>query len=240
MRGFGVSVFFRQRFFRQLLLLAGALAILPVASACNANATLFNSAFLNTFVGGQVPVTPGPVAAFVLVRGVNDTSQTVEFIVTVEREALRPDGTGGFEQDEFGNFITEPQRNTVRLLTQPTGLASDLGVLFDCNLEPVTVVGLGENLLPDEPAIFVGGQGAGNQTGFGVTAPNLNPLRLDIGNFNCGDTIVFQAFGASGVAGGVVVQSFLLPGSEQPGQFVGPSTFENLAAFLESQQTPQE
>jgi len=214
-----------------------ALAVLPVTSACNANATLFNSAFLNTFVGGQVPVTPGPVAPFILVRGVNNTNQTVEFIVTVEREALRPNGSGGFEQDEFGNFITETKRETVRLLTHPVGLASELGVLFDCSLEPITVIGLGDNLLPDEPAVFVGGQGAGAQTGFGVPAPNLNPLRLDIGNFNCGDTIVFQAFGASGVAGGVVIQSFLLPGSEQPGQFVGPSTFENLATFLDSQQT---
>ncbi len=209
--------------------------MLPVTTACSSTATLFNSAFLNTFVGGQVPVTPGPVAAFVLVRGVNNTNQTVEFIVTVEREALRPDANGGFERDESGNFITDTVRQTVRLLTQPTGLASDLGVLFDCSLEPVTVVGLGENLLPDEPAIFVGGQGAGAQTGFGVIAPSLNPLRLDIGNFNCGDTIIFQAFTASGVAGGVVVQSFLLPGSEQPGQFVGPSTFENLATFLDSQ-----
>lgn len=209
--------------------------MLPVTTACSSTATFFNSAFLNTFVGGQVPVTPGPVAAFVLVRGVNNTNQTVEFIVTVEREALRPDANGGFERDESGAFITDTVRKTVRLLTQPTGLASDMGVLFDCSLEPITVVGLGENLLPDEPVVFVGGQGAGAQTGFGVIAPGLNPLRLDVGNFNCGDTIIFQAFAASGVAGGVVVQSFLLPGSEQPGQFVGPSTFENLATFLDSQ-----
>lgn len=235
-----MALSFRYSRKRQLWLLTGVLGVLPLTVACNATATLFNSAFLNTFVGGQVPVTPGPVAPFVLVRGVNNTNQTVEFIVTVEREALRPDGSGGFEQDEFGNFITETERRTVRLLTQPTGLASDLGVLFDCSLEPITVVGLGENLLPDEPAIFVGGQGAGSQTGFGVTANNLNPLRLDIGNFNCGDTIVFQAFSASGVAGGVVIQSFLLPGSEQPGQFVGPSTFENLAAFLETQEVTED
>jgi len=214
----------------------GCLAV----AGCGSEVTLFNSAFLQTFVGGQVPVAPGPPASFVLVRGVNSTSQNVEFVVTVEREALVRDDDGSFVQDDNGNFVTQPERETVSLVTSPNGLGSDLGVIFDCSLEPVTVVGLGENLLPTDAAIFVGGTGAGGTSGFGVTAPNLNPLRLSIGNYNCGDTIIYQAFTATGVSGGVSVQAFLLPGSEQPTTFAGPSTFQNLRNFLESQEIDEE
>jgi len=217
---------------------ACSLALIP--SGCGNSVTPLNPAFLNTIVGGQVPVTPGPSADFVLVRAVNETNQTVEFIVTVERQALVRDANGDFQQDESGNFITRAERTTTRLLTQATGLASDLGVLFDCSLEPIILVGLGEHLLPTDAAIFVGGGGAGNQTGFGVIAPNLNPLRLDIGNFNCGDTVIYRAFTSTGVAGGVRIQSFLLPHSEQPSGFVGPSTFENLQNFLDSQRREDE
>ena len=45
---------------------------------CGNAAGLFNPAFVNTLVGGQVPVTPGPGAAFVLVRCVNETGVPVE------------------------------------------------------------------------------------------------------------------------------------------------------------------
>ena len=180
-------------------------------------------------------MTPGPGAAFVLVRVVNETNQVVEFIVTIEREVLVVDEQGDFQQDDQGDFITRPERETVRLTTDATGLATELGVLFPCGESPVTAVGLGENLLPTDAAIFVGGEGAGGATGFGVSAGNLNPLLLDVGNFNCGDTVIFRAFVSSGVAGGVALQSFLLPGSEQPSIFNGPDTFVNLEQFLESQ-----
>ena len=221
----------RQCIMGSVLACSAALAV----SGCGSNATLFNSAFLNTVIGGQVPVTPGPVAAFVLVRGVNTTNQNVEFIVTIEQQRLVRDENGNFVIDENGVFLTTLERRTVPLLTLATGQSTDLGVVFDCSLEPITIVGLGENLLPTDAALFVGGAGAGAQAGFGVTAPNLNPLRLDIGNFNCGDTVIFQAFAATGVAGGVGVQTFLLPGSEQPSTYAGPSTFENLAEFRDSQ-----
>ena len=194
-----------------------------------------NDAFVNTIVGGVVPVTPGPVAAFVMVRGVNRTGQNVEFIITIEKQVLVTDEDGDFQTDDEGNFITQPERQTVNLTTAPNGRATDLGILFDCSVEPVTIVGLGENLLPTDAAVFVGGSGPGGSTGFGVTAANVNPLSLYDGNFNCGDTIIFEAFQAFGVPGGVALQAFLLPGSEQPGQFSGPSTFENYANFLESQ-----
>jgi len=225
---------------KTLLLGCGAMGLLIIAAACGSATNIFNPAFINTLSGGQVPVTPGPGAAFVLVRAVNETSQVVEFVVTIEREVLVVDENGNFQQDDQGNFITRTERETVNLTTNPTGLSRDLGVLFPCSESPVTVVGLGENLLPTDAAIFVGGQGAGGATGFGVPAGNLFPLLLEVGNFNCGDTIIFQAFVSTGVAGGVSLLSYLLPGSEQPNVFRGPNTFVNLEQFIESQVSEEE
>ena len=218
-----------------VLILCGALGLLALAAACGSNVRVFNPAFINTLSGGEVPVTPGPGAAFVLVRAVNETNQVVQFIVTIERQVLVVDDEGNFQQDDQGNFITRPERETVRLNTSATGLATETGVLFPCGQSPVTEVGLGQSLLPTDAAIFVGGGGAAGATGFGVPAGNLNPLQLDVGNFNCGDTIIFRAFVSTGVAGGISLQSFLLPGSEQPSIFRGPDTFANLAHFLASQ-----
>ena len=202
--------------------------------ACGAS--FFNPAFVNATSGGQFPVTPGPGAAFVFVRTRNETTQNVQFIVTIEREVLVVDENGNFQIDESTQqFITRPERETVRLNTGATGQSTDVGVLFPCGQSPVTKVGLGENLLPGDAAVFVGGGGAGGATGFGVTANNLNPLLISEGNFNCGDTIIFNAFRSSGVAGGVALNAFLLPGSEQPSIFSGPDTFVNYQQFLESQ-----
>lgn len=202
---------------------------------CGGETTLFNSAAINTFVGGETPVTPGPGASFILVRVINETSQVAEFIVTIERDVLVRDEDGNFQVDEQNNFITRPERETVRLITSPTGNANELGVLFPCSESPVTLIGLGEDLLPTNAAVFVGGAGAGGAGGFGVTADSLNPLSLAAGNFNCGDSVIFLAFLSRGVAGGVGLQSFLLPGSEQPSIFNGPDTFVNFERFLESQ-----
>lgn len=213
----------------------GALGLLTLAAACESTATVFNPAFISTFAGGQVPVTPGPGAAFVLVRVLNETNQVVEFIVTIEREVLVLDDKGNFQQDEEGNFITSPERETVNLTTQAAGIATESGILFPCGESPVTVVGLGENLLPTDAAVFVGGEGAGGAAGFGVPAGELNPLLLEVGNFNCGDTIIFQAFVSTGVVGGIGLKSFLLPGSEQPDEFRGPNTFVNLEDLLETE-----
>ncbi len=204
------------------------------------NVGLFNPAFVNTVTGGQVPVTPGPSAAFVFVRCVNETDQPVEFIVTIQRDVLVVDENGNFQVDEQGQFITRPERETVRVTTSTNGQARELGVLFPCGESPVTHVGLGENLLPTDAALFVGGQGVGGAAGFGVSAVNLNPLQLLAGNFNCGDTIIFRAFRSIGVAGGVALQSFLLPGSEQPSIFTGPDTFADYGQFLESQARQEE
>ncbi|MCH7873040.1 MAG: hypothetical protein IID33_15195 [Planctomycetes bacterium] len=200
----------------------------------------FDPSFLNTFTGGIFPRTPGPNAAFVLVLGDNDTSRTVEFIVTIERNVLDLDDTGAAQIDENGQFLTEPVRETVRLCTPPGGGAQRLGTLFACGESPVTLVGLGENLLPTDRHVLVGGDCGTSAPGSGITVPNLNPLEIAVGNFNCGDTIIFQALEDSSVAGGISVRVLLLPGSEQPGTFSGPNTFANLTDFLDAQRRERE
>lgn len=212
-----------------------ACVFLAVAVVGCGNATVFNPAFVNTVSGGIVPVTPGPGANFILVRVLNSTNQVLEFIVTIEREIPVLDADGNAQRDQDGNFITNTDRESVRLNTGGTGNATELGILFPCDVSPVTKVGLGENLLPTDAAVFVGGGGAGGATGFGVPAGDLNPLDLFAGNFNCGDTIVFRAFVQTGKAGGIGLQSFLLPGFEQPSVFSGPDTFVNYERFLQTQ-----
>ncbi len=204
-----------------------------VVAGCGSG--VFNPAFVNTVTGGVVPLTPGPGADYVLVRVLNSTSQVLEFIVTIERDVFVLDSNGNPQVDEDGIFITRTERETVRLSTGATGNSTELGVLFSCAISPITRIGLGENLLPTDAAVFVGGQGAGGAEGFGVPADELNPLELFAGNFNCGDTVTYQAFVQTGKAGGVGLQVFLLPGFEQPDVFSGPNTFVNYQRFLESQ-----
>ncbi len=196
--------------------------------------SVLNPAFVNTVSGGQFPVTPGPSSAFVLVRALNETGTPVEFFVTIEREVLKPDDNGEFVLDDEGNLRTEPVRETARILTGATGLSTDVGVLFPCGTSPVTLVGLGENLLSTDRHIAVGGGGAGGATGVGITVENLNPLSLASSNFNCGDTIIYRAFRSTGTPGGVLVSTFLLPGSEQPFDFTGPSTFIEFQNLLDT------
>ena len=216
--------------------LATLIGVALSVAGCGTTASIFNPAFVNPLLGGIVPVTPGPVAAFVLVRCVNETGQPVEFIVTIQRSLLVTDDEGVYQIDDDGNFITRPERSTVRLSTAAEGRASELGVLFPCGQSPITHVGLGENLEPTDAAVFVGGQGTGGAAGYGVAAGDLNPLQLEVDppNFVCGDTVIFRAFRSTAVAGGVALQSFLLPGSEQPSTFQGPSTFANVESYLQS------
>ncbi len=197
--------------------------------------TIFNAAFVNTVFGGVVPVTPGPPASFVLVRAINGTDQNVEFIVTIEIDELQRNPDGSFQVDNEGNFITVLTRETVSLTTFPNGTARELGVLFPCGESPITLIGLGENLLPTDSAAFVGGQGQAGAGGFGISASQINPLSLAAGNFNCGDTVIFRAFSSTGISGGVALESLLLPGSEQPSLFPGPSTFVNFEQILAAQ-----
>lgn len=217
--------------------MAGLLACGVIAAAgSGCGSSIFNSAFVNSQLGGGVvPQTPGPNADFVLVRVVNSTTQPVEFIVTIDRDVLDLDDEGNPQRDEDGNLLTVSKRETVRLQTAGTGDSSESGVLFPCAESRITRVGLGENLLPSDAGVFVGGTGAGGATGFGVPVGSLNPLSLAAGNFNCGDAVIFQALIQTGTAGGIGLKAYLLPGFEQPSVFSGPNTFVNFQQFLETQ-----
>lgn len=215
--------------------LPAIMILAQLAGGCGGNLGVFNSSFLNTFFGGSYPLTPGPTVPFIQVRAVNQTDRNIEFIVTVERDVIETDENGDFLFDESGQPVVRMERETNRLVTEPGQKTNEIGVLFDCSQFPVTRIGLGENLLPTDAAVFVGGGGAMGSAGYGIPAGDLNPLVLEEGNFNCGDTVIFQALASAGIPGGVDLQVFLLPGSEQPSDFLGPSTFENLAEFLESQ-----
>ncbi len=203
---------------------------------CGNSASFFNPAFVNSVLGGGVvPQTPGPNADFILVRVVNSTGQPVQFIVTIDRDVLDLDADGNPQRDEDGNLLTVSKRESVQLQTGATGDASESGVLFGCANSPIKRIGLGENLLSTDAGVFVGGTGAAGSAGFGVPVGSLNPLSLDAGNFNCGDTVIYRAIVQTSVAGGVALQSFLLPGFEQPSEFSGPNTFVNYQQFLETQ-----
>ena len=130
----------------------------------------------------------------------------------------------------------------MRLNTQPNAPANDLGVLFSCVESPINLIGLGENLLPDDAAVFIGGAGAGLVPGGGIRVGDLAPLsRLtDPSNFVCGDTVIFRAIVNTRATGSVQLESFLLPGYEQPDEFAGPNTFVNYQNFIEAQQREDE
>jgi hypothetical protein len=105
--------------------------------------------------------------------------------------------------------------------------------LFDC---PIGRIGLGENLdrPSTEPGVFVGAEEIG-VGGLGVPA-NVNPLSAAVGNFDCGDTIIFQASEASSAVGGVAVRSFILDDEALATEITGIDTFVNARSFLEEQQ----
>lgn len=228
-----MSVSFRSKLFS--ICVSSLLLFVVITAGCGNSLAWLNPAFVNSRVGGVVPQTPGPGADFVLVRVVNSTALPVEFIVTIDRDVVDVDEDGNPLRDEDGNLLTVSKRETVSLLTGPTGDAAESGVLFECANSAITRVGLGENLLPTDAAVFANSGGAGGQAGFGVPAGSLNPLELAEGNFNCGDTVTFRAIIEVGQPGGIGLESFLLPGYEQPSVFTGPNTFVNYQQFLETQ-----
>ena len=205
------------------LMLVGALMISgSLFHGCNAG--FLNPAFVNMQTGAVVPLTPGPESSFVLVRVINETTTSVEFVVTAEREVLIDEGSA---------IVTQTTQETVRLVTIPAGQAQELGYLFDCN-PAITRIGLGQNL--DQPGISPGiftNVVVGGSAGTGVpvdVAPLVSP-----GNFVCGDTVIFQAFVSTGVVGGIKVNTALLDYQSQPSEFIGPDTFLNARRFLELQ-----
>lgn len=207
---------------------------------CGGTVGVFNPAFVNSVSGDVFPVTPGPSAEFVLVRVVNETGQISTFDVTVEQEVVELDDDGNILLDANGDPLTRIEVIRRRLLTAPDAPANESGILFDCSTSPIARVGLGENLLPTDAAIFVGGEGVAGSPGFGVTASNLNPLSRDAGNFECGDTVIFQAFQSLGVPGGVGLASFVINSDQAPGAYSGPDTFANFQGIQESQVREEE
>ncbi len=233
-----------------LTVFAGTAIVALFLTACGGTVSFFNPSFVNFLSGGVYPVTPGPSADFVFVRAVNATDDAIRFFVTVERRQVVLDDDGNVVTDGNTNIpITEDILERVELITAPNGQASELGTLFPCSASsgPVIRVGLGENLLPTDPAAFVipgddydDDNPLGPQPGFGVTAEGLNPLSFDANNFDCGDTVIFRAIVSNGAPGGVRISAFLLPGSEQPSIFTGRDTFVNYQEFLESQVREEE
>lgn len=185
--------------------------------------TIFNPGFVNTFQGGLFPLVPGEEVGLLLVRVVNSTDQTMSFRVTIERPAVVVDVNTGASVTAF---------ETTELFTEPGTLSSEAGVLFECTADnPITRLGLGENLNQpsSEPGLFVGVMGDLTQ-GFGVP-PNINPLRRDNDDFRCGDTVIFNAFSSANAPGGFKVQAFVLPHERQPDVTVR-QTFRVAADFL--------
>lgn len=216
-------------------LMALCLIWAAAATGCGDNVTVFSSSFLNATRGGAVPLTPGPGAAFVLVRVVNESARSVEFVLTTERAVLVLDDAGFPVGSDPDNPVTRPERKTLLLFTEPNPPANEIGALFPCNETPVNIIGLGENLAPTDIAVFIGGAGAAGAAGFGVSAETIPPLSREAGHFDCGDTVIFRVVQSRGLVGGVLIESFVLAGAEQPIEFTGPNTFVNLEALLESQ-----
>jgi hypothetical protein len=207
-------------------------ALAAGVSGCINAGALLNPSFLNYATGGVIPLTPGAESGFVLVRARNNTTDAIEFIVTVEREVeVIPDP--GVDAP----ITTAIEQQTYRIITIPDNLANDVGILFDC---PVTRVGLGEDIdrPAEEPGLFIGTEEGGFIQGFGVPG-NVNPLDSRVGNFSCGDTVIFEASSSVGTVGNVSVASFVLPAENQPTDVSGPDTFNN-ARSLVDQFAPEE
>jgi hypothetical protein len=180
---------------------------------------IFNPALINQQDGSIFPLAPQERNAFVLVRVNNSTNQAIEFRVTVEREVLDPDNPD----------LTNVEQQSFNLFTPPATRANDLGVLVNC---PIVRVGLGENL--DQPltsaGMFVGAQAVG-VGGIGVPA-GVNPLDTRVGNFACGDTVIFQAVALPGSPGGVAALAYVLDADSQADEITGLDTFANARSFI--------
>ena len=198
-----------------------ALAALAAVVGCFDPALLLNPAFVNTFQGGLFPFVPRPENNFVLVRVVNSTTEPVTFIVTVERERLVGEEVGIVNETE-----------TINVFTDTGDQANESGILFDCFAEnKITRIGLGEDLnRPTSEAGLLVGSFADIVQGFGVP-PNINPLSSEAGDFDCGDTVIYEAFLSANAPGGFKVAAFVLDWETQP-ESTTRRTFGVAADFL--------
>lgn len=112
----------RNRRSAMLLMLAG-IGLL----GCSADVSLFNQSFVNLFTGSVVPIVPGPDPGYVMVMGMNDSEESIEFVVTAESEELIVTVNNLGQVTSFEATVLEPE--TVNLITDPT--ATSLGIVFD-------------------------------------------------------------------------------------------------------------
>lgn len=119
-----------------------ALLVGVVVGACSPpEVTLFNQSFLNLFTGSIVPIAPGPDSGYVMVMVVNNTANSIEFVVTAEQEEIL------VNLDSFGNFLSLGESRllearTVDLVTDVD--APTLAIVFDQTPVDFPTVGPGE------------------------------------------------------------------------------------------------
>jgi hypothetical protein len=131
-------------------------------------------------------------------------------------------------------LVTETE--SVRLFAPASQRANDIGELFDC---PIARIGLGAVLdrTTTEPGIFVNADAVG-VGGLGIP-PGINPLSAAAGNFDCGDTIVFQVSERANTVGGVTVLAYVLD-DDAVSTTVAVDTFVKARSLLEEQQIENE
>ena len=131
---------------RKLKLVILSLLWSPILLSCSSEATLFNQSFISQIVGGIVPIAPGPDVGYVEVLVINNTNQSIEWVVTAETEQVivRLDGVGGVLGFDPPRTL-EPQ--TVDLLTDVN--APTLAIVFDTSPVEFPPVGPGKLTFED-------------------------------------------------------------------------------------------
>lgn len=201
------------------------LSLLVVMTGCGADAALLlNPAFVNQIEGGVLfPLAPRPDTGLLFIRANNATTESITFLITVERSTLLVEGN---------TTMTLSESKTTEVFTEPGSNSNDAGILFNCDENnQITRIGLGRNLnQPSTDAgLFIGGF---NDVipGFGVPG-NINPLDALDGDFECGDTIVYRAIQSVNQPGGFRVQAFIIPWENQPDNTTR-NTFDVASQFL--------
>ena len=118
----------------------------PILLSCSSEATLFNQSFISQIVGGIVPIAPGPDVGYVEVLVINNTNQSIEWVVTAETEQIiaRLDGVGGVLGFDPPRTL-EPE--TVELFTDID--APTLAIVFDTSPIEFPPVGPGKLTFED-------------------------------------------------------------------------------------------
>ncbi len=95
---------------------------------CSSEAQVFNQSFINLFAGSNVPLTPGPDAGYVMAYVINNTNQSIEFVVTAQAEEVIVRLDNGVATGFDPPRLLEPA--TVNLRTDALG-GPTLAIVFD-------------------------------------------------------------------------------------------------------------